>query len=167
MRLVRLMIIVGLLSAALLSGVAFAQGDAEPIVVIEVTDPLDQRSLDFVVGAITDSGGAHAFILKIDSPGVSSGDLTEVYATVATAPAPVIAWIGPNPAVAYGGSAFLANHADIRSAAPGAVVGYLDPAVLRDGSAPPSVRPGEDLEQFEATAAALATDTVAVGGDVS
>ncbi len=166
MRIVRWLIITGLLAAALVNGVAAAQTTAEPVVVIEVADPLDQRSLDFVVGAIADAPDAHAYILKIDSPGVSSGDLTEAFAAVTQAPAPVVAWIGPNPSVAYGGSAYLANHADIRSAAPGAVVGYLEPAVLRGEEEPPSVRPGDDVERFAETVDALATETVTVGGDV-
>ena len=166
MRLVRSVLVVGLMAAALVSGIAVAQTPEAPVVVIEVADPLDQRSLDFIVGSIEGAPDAHAYILKIDSPGVSSGDLAEVYTALNAAPAPVVSWIGPNPAVAHGGSAYLANHADIRSAAPGAVIGYLDPAVLRGDAEPPSTRPGDDGELFEATVDLLAEDTVELGADV-
>ena len=78
---------------------AVAQSDGEPIVVVEVGGALDQRLIDFITDSLT-AEPAHAFILKIDSPGVSSGDLDELFAAVTTAPAPVVAWVGPNPAVA-------------------------------------------------------------------
>lgn len=147
---------------ALTGGVALAQADEDPIVVIEVAGPMDQRLIDFVVGAI-DSEDAHAFVLKVDSPGVSSGDVQDLYDALAGAPAPVISWIGPSPAVAYGGSAYLANHSDVRSAAPGASVGYLEPAVHRGTFAPATTVPGPDPRGFEETVEALASDTVVVG----
>ena len=128
-----------------LSGSAMAQTEGDPIVIIEVGDPMDQRLIDYVASTIR-SESAHAFVLKIDSPGVSSGDLSRLFQAVVEAPAPVISWIGPSPAVAYGGSAYLANHADIRSAAPGASVGYLVPSVHKGASTPPSTRPGLDGE---------------------
>lgn len=138
-----------------------AQSDIEPIIVIEVGDPLDQRTLDYIVEALSEPD-VHAFILKIDSPGVSSGDLAPVFKAVATASAPVVAWVGPNPAVAFGGSAYLANHADIRSAAPGAKIGFLQPAVVRSGAQPPTVRPGPDPAAFKAAQDQLATEALVV-----
>jgi membrane-bound serine protease (ClpP class) len=156
------MLLALVLAAILSTGVVLAGSQDDPIVVIEVGDPMDQRSIDYVIDAMA-SHTAHLYILKIDSPGVSSGDLAELYQTVVEAPAPVISWIGPNPAVAYGGAAYLANHADIRSAAPGAMVGYLDPAVQRGNVGPPSARPGSDTEAFQAEQKALADSTVTVG----
>lgn len=152
-----------LLAAAILLVVpaAFAQSEVDAIVVVEVGDPLDQRMLDYIVEALGEPN-VHAFVLKIDSPGVSSGDLEPVFQAVATAAAPVVAWIGPNPAVAFGGSAYLANHADIRSAAPGVEVGFLQPAVVRSGAVTPTVRPGSDPDAFRATVAALSNSTVVV-----
>ena len=145
------------------SGLAVAQETPDPVVVIEVGDPLDQRLVDFVTDALSGEA-AHLYILKIDSPGASSGDLTELFEAVAAAPAPVVSWIGPSPAVAYGGSAFLANNADVRSAAPGAVVGYLDPAVHRGDALPPTVRP-EPLDDaaFAELVGSLRDSTVTVG----
>lgn len=135
--------------------------ELEPIVVIEVGDPIDQRLIDYIVANL-ESEPAHAFILKINSPGASSGDVAELFQAVVDAPAPVIAWIGPFPAVAYGGAAFLANHADVRSAAPGAGVGYLDPTVQRGAAAPPSVVPGADPDLFAATVESLQSSNVEV-----
>jgi len=161
MRRFLLIALVSLIAGALAANVAFARSEDDPIVVIEVGDPMDQRSIDYVTDAIR-TENAHMYILKIDSPGVSSGDLSELYQTMVEAPAPVVSWIGPNPAVAFGGVAYLANHADIRSAAPGAVVGYLDPTVQRGGFGPPSVRPGVDEELFQSQEEALAESIVTV-----
>jgi membrane-bound serine protease (ClpP class) len=154
--------------ASIFVGLSVGSADAgvgdDPIVVIEVGDPMDQRSIDYVVDAIT-TEHAHMYILKIDSPGVSSGDLDELYRSVAEASAPVVSWIGPNPSVAYGGVAYLANHSDIRSAAPGAIVGYLEPAVQRGNGATPSVQPGDDPEAFFAEVDAMANSVVVVAID--
>lgn len=153
--------IVTIAAGVILSGVSFAQSNADPIVVIEVGGPLDQRMIDYVIGAI-DSENAHFYILKIDSPGVSSGDLSKLFDAVDEAPAPVISWIGPNPAVAYGGAAYLANHADIRTAAPGAAVGYLEPAVHKGASDPPSIRQGNDPDRLLAVMDELSNATQVV-----
>jgi membrane-bound serine protease (ClpP class) len=107
-----------------------AESTDDPIVVIDVSDPMDQLSIDYVIEAI-ESEPAYLYILKIDSPGVSSGDVAALYEAIVSARAPVVSWIGPFGAVAFGGSAYIANHADVRSAAPGAVVGYLEPVVQR------------------------------------
>ncbi len=147
-RFVRLFTILLVAVGVVLSGVSFAQtsGD-DPVVVIEVGDPLDQRSIDYVTEAIT-TEQAHVFILKIDSPGASSGDLTGLFEAVANAGAPVVAWVGPSPAVAFGGAAYLVNQSDIRTAAPGAEIGYLSPAVHRGEAEPPSVRARDDLDRL-------------------
>jgi membrane-bound serine protease (ClpP class) len=133
---------IGVLAAAASGGPA-----DDPIVVIEIDDPMDQRSIDFVVKAI-ETELAHMYILKIDSPGVSSGDTAKLYAALLDAASPVISWIGPHPASAFGGAAYVANHTDIRSAAPGAEIGYLDPVVQRGGGRVPAPRPGDDPEAF-------------------
>jgi membrane-bound serine protease (ClpP class) len=161
----RLLIGISLIIAfAVASVAAFAHDGDDPIVVVEVSDPIDQRIIDYVVEALR-ADDVHAFILKIDSPGASSGDIGAMYDAVLAANAPVISWIGPNPAAAYGGAAFLANHADLRSAAPGASVGYLSPAVQRSGEESPSVRPGDDPGAVAATIGVLADATVTVSID--
>ncbi|MGI9584335.1 MAG: NfeD family protein [Acidimicrobiia bacterium] len=154
------------LAAMLISGCGSAvETDVAPVVVVEVGGPMDELLIDSVVDAIT-APNVHMFVLKIDSPGVSSGDLSPLFEAVDAAAAPVIAWIGPNPAVAYGGSAFLANHADIRSAAPGAWVGYLDPAVHRGEEVPPSIRTDDDPAAVAISVEALEYETLRMGAEV-
>ena len=159
MRIFRLVSVLLVLVAVLVSGVAFGQtaGD-DPIVIIEIEGPMDQRLIDYTLGAL-EGETAHAFILKIDSPGVSSGDLGPLFDAMATLPAPVISWIGPTPAVAFGGAAYIGNIADIRTAAPGVQVGYLTPAVHKGDDEPPTVNQGADPDRFAAVEAEL-SDTV-------
>jgi membrane-bound serine protease (ClpP class) len=154
-----------LFSLALMLAVpAIGATEDDPIVVIEVGDPMDQLSMDFVAETIK-AEPAYMYILKIDSPGVSSGDVAELYQAVVEAESPVVSWIGPSPAVAFGGAAYLANHADIRSAAPGAKVGYLDPVVQRGLSDAPSSRPGENTDAFQAQERAIANSTALITVD--
>jgi membrane-bound serine protease (ClpP class) len=155
MRVTRLLSVLLVLAAVLGSGVAFGQSAGnDPIVIIEIDGPMDQRLIDYTRAAL-ESEAAHAFILKIDSPGVSSGDLSPLFEAMATLPAPVVSWIGPTPAAAYGGAAYVANNADIRTAAPGAEVGYLDPAVHKGSDDPPAVRQGDDPDRFVVVEAEL------------
>lgn len=161
MHLIRLLPLVLLLSIGVFAGSALADSQVDPIVIIEIGDPLDQRMIEYIVGAIS-SEDAHLYVLKIDSPGTSSGDLAALYQAVMDAPAPVVSWIGPHPAVAFGGSAYLANHADIRSAAPGTRVGYLTPAVQRGEKETPSVREGDDPEAFFTSEELLADMAVTI-----
>jgi len=67
MRIVRL-ILLGSLAVGLVAGAALAGSHDDPIVVIDVGDPMDQRSIDYVVDVVQ-SERAHLYILKIDSPG--------------------------------------------------------------------------------------------------
>ena len=53
-----------------------AASDVDPVVVVEVGGPMDERLIDSVVEAIG-APNVHMFVLKIDSPGVSSGDLAD------------------------------------------------------------------------------------------
>jgi membrane-bound serine protease (ClpP class) len=159
MRTVRLASVLLVLSAVLVSGIAFGQTAGEdPIVIIEIDGPMDQRLIDYTRAAL-EGEAAHAFILKIDSPGVSSGDLGPLFDVMATLPAPVISWIGPTPAAAFGGAAYVANNADIRTAAPGVQVGYLTPAVHKGDDEPPVVRQGNDSSRFAAVEAELQQST--------
>lgn len=131
MRLLRFAVLTSLF-LVLAATAVFSGPEDDPIVVIDVSDPMDQLAIDYVVDAIG-SQQAYLYVLKIDSPGVSSGDISALYEAIESASAPVVSWIGPYGAVAFGGSAFIANSADIRSAAPGSAVGYLDPVVQRGG----------------------------------
>lgn len=163
MRLV-LLLVFAALSVTLLAGSALGASGDEPVVVIEVSDPMDQLSIDYLTDAIR-TEQAHLYILKIDSPGVSSGDLAELFQAMADASSPIVSWIGPNPASAFGGVAYVSNHADIRSAAPGTQVGYLDPAIQRGNEPTPSERVGDDPEAFADEVDALGTSVVTVTVD--
>ena len=120
-----------------------AQSDDLPIVVIDVRKPMDQRLMDFIVETISTTN-AHLFVLRVDSPGISSGDTGSMYRAVNQASAPVVVWVGDRPAVAYGGAASLLNVADIGAAAPGTRIGYLQPTVVTGGADTVPYRPSHD-----------------------
>jgi len=166
MRLLRHVILVSLFLVLGVGAVTAEPSEAadptdDPIVVISISDPMDQLSIDYVIEAI-ESEPAYLYILRIDSPGVSSGNVAALYEVIESAPAPVVSWIGPFGAVAFGGSAYIANHADIRSGAPGAVVGYLDPVVQR-GSRSRTLPAGTD-EMFADTTVELTPDGELISG---
>jgi len=162
MSIARVVSVVLVLVGVLVSGTALGQSDTvDPIVIVEIDGPMDQRVIDYTAGVI-ESEVAHAFVLKIDSPGVSSGDLAPLFDAMAEARAPVVSWIGATPASAFGGAAYIANQADIRTAAPGAVVGYLTPAVHNGDDEPPSVRKGDDPDGFVGVVSDLSDTTQTV-----
>jgi membrane-bound serine protease (ClpP class) len=73
-------------------------------------------------------------VLQIDSPAVLDGEAwQELVEAVQSAPLPVAVWIGPGPAVAYGGAARIALEAEHSAIAPGSSFGILDPVVAGDG----------------------------------
>lgn len=77
-------------------------------------------------------------ILMIDSPGVVADPelFDELVETVRRPPLPLGVWVGPAPAVAYGGAAQLVSLAPIRAAAPGVEIGHWRPTLVgeEDGS---------------------------------
>ncbi|MCP4967604.1 MAG: hypothetical protein GY926_20520, partial [bacterium] len=97
-----------------------------PVVVADVRGPLDQRALDFLVGAIR-TDDAQLVVLKIDNPGIASGDQTALQVAIRTSATPVVAWVGPEGAVAYGEVAKLLDQVHVVGGAPGARIGYADP----------------------------------------
>lgn len=115
---------------------ALAQEDFPRLEVIDVSGPLDDQALTFIRDTIlwaTDTG-SEAVILQLDSPGVV-GDprlYEEVLALVADPPLPLAVWIGPAPAVAYGGVVDLLVAAPLRIAAPGAEIGLVEPTIVAD-----------------------------------
>lgn len=122
---------------------ASAQPDDLPIIVIDVRNPMDQRLMDFIADTLSKTE-VHLFVLRVDSPGISSGDTGSMYAAVMDASAPVVVWVGDRPAVAYGGAASLLNIADIGAAAPGTKIGYLRPTVVTIGTDTVPYRPSHD-----------------------
>ena len=154
------------LAAWVVSGVAMAASDDAPVVVIDIKNPLDQRLLDFVADTLR-STDAHLFILQVDSPGISSGDPSELYAAMGEVQAPVVVWVGDRPAVAYGGVATMLNVADVGAAAPNTTIGYLEPVVVRDHVDSPELRPGHgDPEAAAVAAATMRSDAVTVDREI-
>lgn len=131
-------------AALALAGPVFAQGsDDEPVVVIDVRNPMDQRLMDFVAATLANTE-AHLFVLQVDSPGIASGKPGALYEAIAEAPAPVVAWVGGRPAVAFGGAAGLLNIADVGAAAPATEIGYLEPTVAGSADVAVPYRPSHD-----------------------
>lgn len=147
--------------------------EARVVEVVEVSGLLDDRMLAFVAGTIEDAaarGSVEVVILQIDSRGVvgSADELARVVELVSDPPLPVVAWVGPAPAVAYGGAAQLAVSAPLTLAAPGTEIGHWLPTIAGDPDSTVLVEPPADptavvpLDSLDKTAAAAAgVDVVA------
>ncbi len=123
----RLSFLLLILSAVVVIAPAMAQqSDAGAVAVADVRGPLDQRALNFLEEVIRDQD-AQLIVLKIDNPGVASGDLEPLLAAIQSTTIPVVAWIGPDGATAYGDVLEIVDFAAIVGAAPGAKVGYSEP----------------------------------------
>lgn len=107
-----------------------ARGDAPagPVVVADVRGPLDQRGLDFLTDVVSDEA-AQLIVLKLDNPGIASGNPDDLYAAIEKSATPVVAWVGPDGATAFGGAARLLQIVAVAGAAPGARIGYFSPEV--------------------------------------
>ncbi len=118
-----------LLLLATPAGAAAAQpATAGTVEVLDVSGPLDEGAVDFLVDSIEESD-AQLVVLQLDSPGALTGDVAALLDLVAAPPVPVAVWAGPAPARLYGGAAQVLAAAPIRAAAPGVEVGYLYPTV--------------------------------------
>lgn len=125
---------------------AVGQTDDRTIEVIDLSGPLDSRLVDFAVDSIEragDSGSVEVVILQIDSPGAIApfADLDRLAELVADPPVPVVAWLGPAPAVAQGGVAQILTMAQLRAAAPGTRIGRWTPTVAGSGEGELIVEP--------------------------
>lgn len=136
----RLSLLVFLLAAVFAAVPAVAQDNAAgPVVVADVRGPLDQRAIDFLVDVIQNED-AQLIVLKIDNPGVASGDMEPLLATLQTAATPVVAWVGPDGAVAYGEVAKMLDWLPVIGAAPGGRLGMTEPEFhgpIEAGGQPP------------------------------
>lgn len=122
---------------------ALALGQTEPEVrvdVIDVSGPLDNQAVAFISETLIEVADhrAEVAIIQLDSPGVVAdadvwGDLGEL---MTDPPVPVVTWIGPAPAVAYGGALSLAGLSQATLAAPGVEIGHAQPIFIGrpDGS---------------------------------
>ncbi len=158
----RLLSTLALLAVLAAPVVASAQpADSGRVDVLDLSGPLDERAVDFLVDAITGTD-AQLVVLQLDAPGALTGDVADLVELVREPPVPVAVWVGPQPAKLYGGAAQVLAAAPIRAAAPGVEVGYLYPTVAG--------RRGEDRAALAAEvgpdAAALLDERVTVVGPV-
>ena len=112
--------------------------------VIDLSGIWDQRVVQFAIDSIESaaaSGTVEYVVLAIDSEGVVNGeaDLARLAALVADPPIPVITWIGPAPARAYGGALQVALAADLMVAAPGSSLGFMEPTMAGVPSSVPVI----------------------------
>jgi membrane-bound serine protease (ClpP class) len=123
----RLSLLALLVGAVAVASPATAQDtDAGPVAVADVRGPLDQRALDFLEGVVRNED-VQLVVLKIDNPGVASGDILPLLDAIDTSAKPVVAWVGPAGAVAYGDTVAILDAVQIAGGAPGARYGYTDP----------------------------------------
>lgn len=111
-----------------------ADGPGGHIEIIEVSGNLDRPALDFVSDRMEAAarGGATAAVIQLDSRATLSGGVLQLAARIADPPLPLVVWVGPAPASAFGGAAHLLASAPIKAAAPGVRIGYAQPVVAGD-----------------------------------
>lgn len=105
--------------------------------VVDVSGPLDASALGFIVSAIETASeqGQQLVLLQLNSPAVLDREsFDKVVAIVENPPLPVVVWLGPAPAVAYGGVADLVMNAPVAGAAPGSRLGRGQPTVAGSGT---------------------------------
>lgn len=122
-----------------LSGGATSQ-EASTVDVIKVTGLLDDRLTDFVLDTVDllVRESSELVIIQIDSAGAIQESIFDLISMVEEPPLPLAVWVGPEPAVAFGGAVRVLAAAPIRAAAPLATVGYADPAVAGVASDDPA-----------------------------
>lgn len=116
-----------------LSLTALAQGEGGGIDVVDVSGPLDASALDFIADSIEDAAaaGKDVVVVQINSKAVlDTAGFDRVSELVDSPPLPLAIWVGPAPAVAYGGAAELVGNAEHAAIAPGSELGRIQPTVL-------------------------------------
>lgn len=110
---------------------ASAGGDERHIEIIEISGNLDRTALNFVSDRIdaAASADASAAIIQIDSRATLSDAVHHLVERVADPPLPLVVWVGPHPAAAFGGAAHILAAAPLRAAAPGVRIGHTSPSV--------------------------------------
>ncbi len=129
-----------------------AAQEVPPVDVLEVSGSLDTLAGDFLLTGIEQAAerGSQLVVLQLNVPGVLTTDIDELLQLVADPPLPVAVWVGPAPSVAHGAAAEMLRLAPIRSAAPGAVVGYRSPLVTGTELAAPDSPANTDQVVVEA-----------------
>jgi len=122
---------------AALAGPVIGQDRDERIEIIKVGGNLDRSVLGFVSSRVDAAAqnGATAVIIQIDSGATLSDQVHHLAARIADPALPLVVWVGPAPARAYGGALLLLSAAPIGAAAPGVSIGHAQPVVA---GGPPS-----------------------------
>jgi membrane-bound serine protease (ClpP class) len=115
--------------------VSVAQNDEGGIEVIDVSGPLDASALEFMSTSIeraAESGQVLA-VLQINSrAALDETALRDLAGTIQDPPLPVAVWVGPAPAVAYGGVNYIVASADHKALSPGSEIGLVSPLIAGD-----------------------------------
>ena len=113
--------------------------DPGEAVVAKISGLLDPVLADFLSDSLKEAQADNAvlFVLQIDSRGavISDSRLQQLADELASSTVPVVAWIGPSGAKAYGKVAQLASHTQRIGIAPGARLGRTGPDVLSGSAA--------------------------------
>jgi len=121
-------LLLALAGLVLFIGLPAAAQEGRFIDVIKVSGPLDDRMIDFAINTIEDvAPTSELIIIQLDSPAALSDEMLDLANLVASPPAPLAVWVGPETAVAYGGAVQLLGGSPIKLAAPGAKVGAIYP----------------------------------------
>jgi membrane-bound serine protease (ClpP class) len=118
---------------------ALAIDEEGGIDVIDVSGPLDRSALEFMNGSIESAAerGQVLAVLQIDSPAVLDGPaLQDLIGTVENPPLPIAIWVGPAPALAYGGAGQLVLAADKWALSPGSEISVVSPTIAGEVDMP-------------------------------
>ena len=119
----------------LIPATGLADDNGGGIDVVDVSGPLDASALDFLTNSIEDAAvtGQELVVLQINSAAALDDEaLGRLFATIQDPPLPVALWVGPAPAVAFGGAGQLVLGAEVAALAPGSRVGMLSPTIAGD-----------------------------------
>lgn len=136
--------------------VSAQESDDAGIDVIDVSGPLDESALEFMIDSIemAAADGQVLAVLQIDSRAVLDADAYDrLIELVGNPPLPVATWVGPAPAEALGGAHLIVHAASQKAMAPGTFWGVTNPVVLGERRdeiiGPTEALPAEDLESME------------------
>ena len=132
------------------SGWVMAEDGHAHVEIIEIGGNLDRAAVDFVINRIDQAAlsGASAAIIQLDSRATLSVAVNHLVNRIADPPLPLVVWVGPEPAAAFGGAAHILAAAPVKAAAPGVDIGYSNPVVA---GTPSPVSPGNRLDEYSDT----------------
>ncbi len=131
-------IIVGV-ALLVVPAVALAQEQQAGIDVISLSGSLDPLAIDFAVDSIENAAtkGQALAVLEVDSGSALDFDeLADMVTLVENPPLPVAVWVGPAPAVAFGGAAQLVLQSEQSAIAPNSQIGIVEPTIAGDDTSP-------------------------------